>query len=271
MSVKLTTKDLKDKSVMVCTPMYGGNANGLYVKSLLELTQMANKNDIRISFNFLFNESLITRARNYLVDTFLRSDFTHLLFIDADIEFEAKDALALIGADKDIIAAPYPKKQIAWEKVYKAAKSFDLKDPKQLSEFAGDFVFNMVDNGLKNVDITEYLEVKETGTGLMAIKRETFEKFRDAYPDLKYKPDHARTEHFDGSREIHAFFETVIDPETKRYLSEDYMFCQYARNAGMKVWICPWMKTKHIGTHVFDSNVLTLSQLPNANLTSIQK
>lgn len=271
MPVRVTTKDLEGKSVMVCTPMYGGNANGLYVKSLIELTQLATRQNVKISFNFLFNESLITRARNYLADAFLRSDFTHLLFIDADIEFDAKDALALVGLDRDIVAAPYPKKQIAWEKVYKAAKTFEFKNPVELSQFAGDFVFNSVDNEQKKFDITEPIEVKESGTGFMVIKRETFEKFREAYPELKYKPDHARSEHFDGTREIHAFFETVIDSETKRYLSEDYMFCQYARKAGMKVWLCPWMKLKHIGTHVFDSNIQMLSQLPNANLTSIQK
>jgi hypothetical protein len=36
----------------------------------------------------LFNESLITRARNYLVDEFIRSGYTHLLFIDSDILYD---------------------------------------------------------------------------------------------------------------------------------------------------------------------------------------
>lgn len=272
MGIHITANDLKGKSIMVATPMYGGSANGLYVKSLLELSQLCSNYGIKITFNFLFNESLITRARNYLADTFLRSNYTHLLFIDADIEFDPKDALTLVGLDKDIVAGPYPKKQIAWEKINLAAKSFDFtKNPSELSKFGGDFVFNFIDNVSGVFDITLPQEVSETGTGFMAIKRETFEKFKKEYPELEYKPDHARTENFNGSRMIHAFFETVIDPETKRYLSEDYMFCRYARKAGLKVWICPWMKLKHIGMNVFDSDIATLSQLNNANLTSIQK
>jgi len=48
----------------------------------------------------------------------------------------------------------------------------------------------------------------------MLIAREVLEKFRDAYPQFSYKPDHNRSEHFDGSRYIHAFFDTVIDLAT---------------------------------------------------------
>mgnify|MGYP000341873540 CR=1 FL=1 len=65
-------------------------------------------------FSFLFNESLITRARNYLVDEFLRSDFTHLLFIDSDIHYNPQDVIAMLALEKDVIGGPYPKKSINW-------------------------------------------------------------------------------------------------------------------------------------------------------------
>lgn len=256
---------------MVATPMYGGQSYGLYTKSSIELAQFCSNHNIPIRFNYVFNESLITRARNYLVELFLKSDCTHLVFIDADIEFDPKDVLALVALDKDVVAGPYPKKQFAWEKIHLAAKTLDLQNSKDLSKFGGDFVFNFADKDKTKFDITEPQEVLEVGTGFMAIKRETFAKFKEAYPHLEYRPDHARTSDFDGSRMIHAYFETVIDPKSKRYLSEDYMFCQYVRNAGMSVWLCPWMSLKHIGQYVYDSDIRTLTNLPNANLTSIQK
>jgi hypothetical protein len=40
-----------------------------------------------------------------------------------------------------------------------------------------------------------------------------------------------------------------------RYLSEDYMFCQWWRNMGGQIWLCPWMKTHHIGTYAFTGDM----------------
>ena len=63
---------------------------------------------------FLFNESLITRARNLLTHNFLNSQASHLFFIDSDIKFSANDVLSMISADKDVICGVYPKKEINW-------------------------------------------------------------------------------------------------------------------------------------------------------------
>jgi hypothetical protein len=94
--------------------MYGGNCSGLYVSSLMELQIALSNNGISFSMEFLFNESLITRARNLLTYNFLNSKpSTHLLFIDSDIKFSANDVLSMLLADKDVICGVYPKKEIA--------------------------------------------------------------------------------------------------------------------------------------------------------------
>lgn len=258
----IRAEDLRKTKLMICTPCYGGMAAGLYMKACLDLQGLCMKYGVDVKFSFLFNESLITRARNYLVDEFLRSGMTHLLFIDSDIHFNPEDVLALIALDKDIIGAPYPKKSINWKGVWNASKKIlndpnydDTKfDPGQLEGVTGDYVFNPVP-GTKNFRVNEPLEVMEIGTGYMLIKRAVFDKFKAEYPHLNYKPDHLGQANFDGSRYIHAYFDTVIDPDTHRYLSEDYMFCQYWRAIGGKVWLCPWMKTQHIGTYTFTGDM----------------
>ena len=121
-------------------------------------------------------------------------------------------------------------------------------------------MFNAV-SGTGQFAVGEPLEVLEIGTGFMMVKREVFEKFEKAYPELRYKPDHVGQANFDGSRYIHAYFDTVIDPDSERYLSEDYMFCQYARRIGIKVWLCPWMRTQHVGTYAFSGNMPKTSEL----------
>lgn len=271
---QVTIEQLQKQKLFVGTPCYGGMAGGLFTKSMIDLAALCAKNGIELRTYFLFNESLVPRARNYITDEFLRSDCTHLLFIDADIGFKASDALSLLAlqisdpSSYDIVCGPYTKKTIAWEKIEKAVKAGKgSPEPKNLQRYAGDFVLNVLP-GTKQFRLDKPVEVLEAGTGFMLIPRSTLEKFKKKYPQLSYKPDHVRTEKFDGSSNITAFFDTVIDPKSKRYLSEDYFFCQYARKAGAKVHICPWMELTHTGSYVFNSTIAAIAELENTSLTS---
>ena len=261
MEIQVKVDDLKKNKVFVATPMYGGMAHGLYIKSCLDLQTTMARYGVETKFSFLFNESLITRARNYLVDEFLRSDFTHLLFIDSDIHYSPQDVIAMLALDKDVIGGPYPKKSINWGNVAQAARNHPNMEPRELETLVGEYVFNVV-KGTKQFQVTDPLEVLEIGTGFMMVKREVFAKMEEAYPMIRYKPDHVGQANFDGSRYIHAFFDTVIDSKdsitgggSDRYLSEDYMFCQMWRKIGGQIFLCPWMKTAHIGTYHFQGDM----------------
>jgi hypothetical protein len=109
--------------------------------------------------------------------------------------------------------------------------------------------------------LNEPVEVLEGGTGFMMIQRKAFEKYEAAYPEFKYLPDHVRSANFDGTREIMAYFDCVICPDSKRYLSEDYMFCQWARKAGIKVWMAPWMRLSHTGSYQFGGSLVDLANI----------
>lgn len=257
---------IREKKLFVATPMYGGMCTGFYTKACIDLQQFCDKYGIKIVFYYLFNESLITRARNYCVDEFLRSDCTHMMFIDSDIHFKEQDVIKLLSmcdSEKgyDIVTAPYPKKCIAWEKVAEAVKQgFADENPHVLQDFGGDYVFNPVGNNT-SFSLGNPVEISEGGTGFMMIDRSVFVDYAYAYPQFKYRPDHLRSEHFDGENEITAFFDCVIDPETKRYLSEDYMFSRYARKIGKKIWLCPWIKLNHIGTTSFVGNMAAIAAI----------
>ncbi len=269
MQLEVKVEDLRKCKLFVATPMYGGMAHGMYVKSCLDLQAICSQYGIEVRFSFIFNESLITRARNYLADEYLRAEgFTHMLFIDADIHYDPRDIIACLALDKEIIGGPYPKKSVKWGSIKEAVKRHPDIEPAEMEKVAGDFVFNPVP-GTEKFSVAEPIEVLEIGTGFMMIKREVFEKFKEAYPEFSYRPDHIGQANFDGTRYIHAFFDTVIDRKrtvsvngeerqvggSDRYLSEDYMFCQWWRNIGGKIWLCPWMKTHHIGTYAFTGDM----------------
>lgn len=269
MEIKLPIEELQKRKLFVAAPMYGGQCSGMFTRSIADLSALCTHYGIQVRFYFLFNESLITRARNYCADEFLRSGDTHMMFIDSDIGFDAKDVIALLALQDpdeskdpyDVLAGPYPKKCISWEKIKLAVdKGFADENPQNLERFVGDYVFNPA-QGTESIPLGEPVEVLEAGTGFMMIRRNTLIKFQEAYPEQLYKPDHVRTEHFDGSRQIMAFFDTPICPDTNRYLSEDYMFCQWSRKAGMKVWFCPWMQLQHVGMYVFGGSLIDLAQI----------
>jgi len=57
-------KTVKEPHIFIATPMYGGMCSGFYVQSLLPLEKLLAEHGIKSSFSFMFNESLIQRARN---------------------------------------------------------------------------------------------------------------------------------------------------------------------------------------------------------------
>lgn len=268
----VTFQDLQQYKIFVGTPCYGGMATGIYTQSLTHLMHLCTLRGINMSLHMLFNESLVQRARNYVVDEFLRSDCTHLLFIDSDIGFNPEDVFAMLAINHtdpekyNIVTGPYPKKTIAWEKVVEAVKKDMVTEPTDCEQFAADYVFNLKD-GVGEFRVDEPVEVSEAGTGFMMIPRSVFEKYDEAYPEYRYLPDHVRTKNFDGSKEITAYFDCSIDPESKRYLSEDYHFCRKAQDIGIRVWMCPWMHMIHLGSYPFRGSMAALAAI-NASPTA---
>lgn len=283
MKITVSIEELQKKKLFVATPMYGGMCSGMYTKSMVDLAHKCAQYGIELRQFYLFNESLIQRGRNYCVHEFMKSDSTHFLFVDADIGFNADDVIGMLAMQDDespydILAGPYPKKNISWEKIKHAVdKGVADANPEELAKYVGDYVFNMPP-GKGDMTFQEFfsapVEVLEAGTGFMMIRRKTFEKFKEAYPQQEYTPDHIRSSSFDGSENIVAYFDCVIEPETKRYLSEDYMFCQWCRKIGLKTYLCTWMQLSHIGTYVFSgsvADVLSIGASMTADVKALKK
>ena len=264
--LQVNIEELQKRKLFLAVPMYGGQCAGMFTRSVADLSAICTKHGIQLQLFFLFNESLITRARNYCVDEFMRSSATHLMFIDSDIGFNPQDVIALLAmqsdeSDYDVIGGPYPKKCISWEKIKQAVdKGMADEDPNKLERYVGDYVFNPKTTQ-REIPLNQPIEVLEIGTGFMMIRRKTIEEYHKAFPHQWYKPDHVRTEHFDGTREIMAVFDCIIDPESKRYLSEDYMFCYNVQKMGMKVWFCPWMQLQHVGSYIFGGSLADLASI----------
>lgn len=238
--------------LFIATPMYGGLCYGYYTQALMTLQTQLQQNKIDTAVSFLFNESLIQRARNALAHGFLKTDHTHLMFIDADIRFNPADVLPMMLADKPIICGIYPKKELNWNQIHKAAVAG--VPPDQLRHFSGSFVVNLVNYAEQvQVDVNSPVEIWNGGTGFMLIKREVFEKLKDVVPS--YINDTHDLGGNIGKERISEFFATSIEPLGERLLSEDYHFCKIARQVGFKVWAAPWAQLSHTGSYTFSGHL----------------
>ena len=187
---------LKDCKLLVGTPMYGGMCHGDYTTGCLQLSNYLSSQGVQHSFSFLFNESLITRARNFIAHNFLKSDFTHLLFIDSDIKFNAGDVPKMIESDKDIICGIYPMKGINWPNVRNAINN-NVPD-EELKYHTGSFAVNPLkkDEGKEIVvTVNEPFEISNGATGFMLIKREVFTKLE---PHCDYYHNDSIDLHYSG-------------------------------------------------------------------------
>lgn len=241
----------KKASLFVATPMYGGMCTGTYTVGLVNLTGVLHQHGISWHYSYMMNESLITRARNNLTHQFLRTDCTHLLFIDADIGFNPNDIPPMVHADVDVVCGIYPKKEINWAEVAKA--SANGVPPNELVNHTGAFVVNLI-NPEKEIKTMLYspIEITNAGTGFMMIKREVFEKLKGQVP--VYMTDDTYGKNTEP-QPIDEFFATSIDEESKILLSEDYHFCKIARKAGFKIHAALWPDLTHTGTYQFAGRI----------------
>lgn len=253
--------------IMLGVPCYGGNLHACCASSIIALHDKARRAGHSISTFWVWNESLIQRARNNTLSTFLDSDSDVLFFIDSDIEFNAQAAVAMLedahylstseGLSKlfghvvpPIVGGSYPSKRIdpgafasnldaglsPEEAIAMAAKQTihaDISSPADMVEAL------YTDKGT-------YIEVKHLPTGLMAISRGAAQAYLELVKPAEYEQD--------GQLRADWFACDVAEvgaAKTKVLLSEDYSFCRRYTDHGGKVLVCTDMIGAHYGSMMF--------------------
>jgi hypothetical protein len=237
----MVDSDVSTPTVFIATPMYGGTATAIYTASMMQLSVIFLRNRIDSLYAGTTSESLVPNARNVLTDQFLESQATHLMWIDADIGFNAMDIVSMLVADKDIICGIYPKKEVDWARVARAVKAGVPAE--ELSNHAGSFAIKLLDDSAagEDADSDGLFEIEGGGTGFMLIKRGVFDALSKHVSD--YVPH---------QKVIKEFYATAIEPGTGNLVTEDYHFCRQARSHGFKVYAAPWVRLSHAGSYVFE-------------------
>ena len=229
--------------MFLSTPCYGGLCLEPYLTSILRLQILMIQKGYQLIIDTTENESLVHRARNVSVGRFMqKTDAEYFMFIDADVHFDPESVVRLLESGHYISVACYPKKCVMWEQAKQCVKNGDQRDP---AKMASSLVVNF---GATNRPVVNgFIEILDGPTGFMMIKREVFKNLEEKFPELWCKNDHQNRD-FD---DYHTCFDCMIDPESKRYLSEDYAFCRRYQQTGGKIFADINTTLGHVGNLPF--------------------
>lgn len=249
------------KTIFIAAPAHDGRVETSFLCGCIDTDRRLKAAGIHAQFYFNSGESLVQRARNNICKVFLNSicaetgePFTHLLQIDTDLGFNAyhvERILEMADYEHHVIAGIAPIKTINWEAVREAAANGAPTD--QIAALGSRNVLNAM-SGYDYHTNESLVPVKYCGTGFLLTSRECLLDYAEKYPELKYAPDYKIGDPaFDSTPDpdVTAFFDVMICPEERRYLSEDYTFCKRARAIGYEIYVCRDCLMPHVGKYAY--------------------
>ena len=217
-------------NVSIGTPAYNSMVHTDYMHSLISYYE----NKLPFAVMTIGNESLITRGRNSVISYFHTTvNFSHLLYLDADIWLHAEGLVRLLHHNKDVIGVPVP------------LKGFNKQ--------TGQPVYNtgQVLGEEELEDGSKLLKTDKVGTAVFMLSRDAVNELVDYAKKNgdKYKPNpHTRGDTQPDITMYDVFQTGVFDGE---YLSEDYYVCRILRELGFDIFVDPSIQVKHNGMFVF--------------------
>ena len=243
--------------IFVATPVHS-ECSIHYTQALLKFQKQCMMNSIMVSFSLL-KSSLVTQGRNLCVANFLKdpTNYTHLLFIDSDIDFKFDTIMKMLKLDREVIATPYPMKHIHWDQIWDRVQKGKIKNIEQLKRAGHAFPIKLDNQKGKEIPVVDgVIEVSHAPTGCMLIKKQVFDKMIKAYPNDKIE----QATIVNGIALIdeynYNFFDTIHDPETKKYYGEDFGFCKKWTAIGGKCYCYVSDDITHVGEYQYNGKLM---------------
>lgn len=224
--------------LLIGTPTYNDQVTVGYMRSVLGVLQAldapADWTPIR--------STLIAQARNWFASRMLDGPFSHVLFVDADLEFAPSAVLRMLAFDKPVVACAYPLRGVDPARVHWAARA--VEDPRVAWESALEYPLELEEPVVAQGG---FFRARHAPAGLMLIKREVFERLRDAHPDLHVSTD--RSAYSDLPRVLQVF--DSLRNAAGVTLGEDVSFCRRWTDIGGEIWTLLDERVGHTGPFTF--------------------
>lgn len=218
---------VKAARVRFALPSYDGRVCVQYLNSMAGTMKLFHAYGIQWSVSIVQGDCYVARARNELAAAFLRSDSTHLFFIDADMGWDPDAVIKLLARDKELILGAY-----------------HLKNDKTPKKYVIEPIHPAVqENGI--------FRVLSGPTGFMCIHRSVFEKMAEQYPDLEYVSEKGHRE----AAFFHCSLRKLGGATVNSWYGEDIDFCHKWAAMGGEIWCDPNITLDHVGQKVWTCNL----------------
>ena len=188
----------------------------------MQTARLCGEKKIGIALDVIPGDAFVSKARNVIVHRFLKSEATDLLFVDADVGFDAQGVIDLCRAEPPIVMG-----------LYRMKCDDKLRFPALLH-----------DPVIRHPSNPELVKLQYGPAGFLRLRREVFEAMKENWPDEYYVNA--------GSEPVYDFF--PAGRHGNHFTGEDINFCQRAQTCGFDLWAMQGIALKHTGEKTFESD-----------------
>ena len=200
------------QKVLLATTAYD-NTHAAYTFSIQRSRELLHKHGIETAYLLLSGNCHVDDARNSVIQEFIDTDCTDIVFLDADVAWEPEQLVRLCQHDADIVGGVYP---------FRSSDKLDDMPVRMIQEASPN------DCGL--------IEVEGLPAGFMRIRR-------DVIVQLSMHAESYALKKSDGLTTVYILFERTLESGTR--WGGDLKFCHKWRALGGKVYADYEMRLGH--------------------------
>jgi hypothetical protein len=240
-------------TVFIATPCAHSTVSSHYASTVFNLGRALQERGIKTEISIVSASDLVL-VRNEFASLLVENKaYTHLLFLDSDMSFEARLVLRMLDFDEDFVSVVYPKRELDLHRLLRDMAPEDSASPQNLNHVISrnmeynlrpvrkerEFVFD-VRNG--------FAKVLGTGMGLCLLKPRVLTEMILRGAAKKTLDRHPTTQ---LEKPYYGFFDQFKDANGV-LLSEEYSFCQrWVDGCGGAIWACIDERIGHHGNFNF--------------------
>ena len=210
--------------ILIASPTYDGTVRREYMRSVMVLTEAMRQRGIHWEL-LLEPATLLHTMRSVMASVVLEdSQYTHLLFVDTDLDFQPSTVLKMLEADVEVIGCAYPYRSIPLH------ETVTTTDQTLRQVIAGKVPYALtLPEGTQKLDVINGIcEVSSVGTGLLLIRRTALTALSESGQLSRFQTTFPYSQWYEHSS--YCGFFSYLQADGHDY-GEDYSFCRRWRDA----------------------------------------